>query len=179
MKKAAMKALAKDLSIVGFGQPVLRQKSRPLSLPQIHSQTIKKLIPRMFYTMRNIGVGLAAPQIGLPLCLAVIEVKPLPHRPKVDNFPKTVIINPVIRQYSKKKLPMWEGCLSLPGVAGQALRSDWVVVEYLDEQGNKHKQKHTGFVAEVFQHEIDHLNGILYVDRIKDIKTLVATSHSE
>lgn len=165
----------KALPIVQFGDPVLRRKTKPLTAAQIRSAAVQKLIPQMFYTMRNIGVGLAAPQIGLSLRLAVIEVKPLAHRADVESFPKTVVINPEILSYSKKRKPMWEGCLSLKHVAAEAVRSESVTVRYLDQHGKPHTKKFSGFVAQVFQHEIDHLNGVLYVDRIKDIKTLVST----
>jgi peptide deformylase len=167
----------KALPIVQFGDPVLRTKTKPLTLAQIRSGPIQKLIPLMFYTMRNIGVGLAAPQVGLPLRLAVIEVKPLAHRTEVEPFPKTVVINPIITSYSKKQSPKWEGCLSLRNVAAEAMRSESVTVRYLDQKGKPHTKKFTGFTAQVFQHEIDHLNGTLYVDRVKDIKTLISTEH--
>jgi len=167
----------KVLSIVQFGDPVLRQKTKPMPLAQIRSSQIQKFIPLMFYTMRNIGVGLAAPQVGLPLRLAVIEIKPLDPRLEVEPFPKTVVINPTILKYSKKQSPKWEGCLSLKNVAAEAMRSNSVTVHYWDEKGKPHTQQYTGFAAQVFQHEIDHLNGILYVDRVKDIKTLVSTNH--
>lgn len=165
----------KTLPIVQFGNPVLRKKTKPLTLAQIQSPEVQKLIPVMFRTMKDIGVGLAAPQIGLSLRLAVIEIKASDPRVKVEPFPKTVVINPTILSYSKKQLPQWEGCLSLRDVAAQAVRSESVVVSYVDEKGVKHKQEFKGFTAQVFQHEIDHLNGVLYVDRVKDIKTLIST----
>lgn len=164
------------LPIVQFGDPVLRAGTKPMTLKQIRSKKIQDLIPVMFYTMRNIGVGLAAPQIGLPLRLAVIEVKvSVGDRGGVDSFPKTVVINPKILKYSKKKRPRWEGCLSLKHVAAEAVRADAVTVSYQDETGKKHVREFSGFTAQVFQHEIDHLDGTLYVDRIKDIKTLIST----
>lgn len=166
----------KSLPIVQFGTPVLRGKTKPLSLEEIQSAPIQKLIPLMFYTMRNIGVGLAATQVGLPLRLAVIEVKAVKDSKEVIPFPKTVVINPTIISYSKKQSPKWEGCLSLKGVAAQAVRSESVTVKYLDEKGESHTEKFSGFTAQVFQHEIDHLNGTLYVDRVKDIKTLISTA---
>ncbi len=165
----------KTLPIVQFGDPVLRKKTPPLTMDQIRSSTIQKLIPVMFRTMKDIGVGLAAPQVGLSLRIAVIEIKSSDPRAKVKPFPKTVVINPKILSYSQKQSPKWEGCLSLRNVAAQAMRSENIVVSYLDEKGNKHKQEFTGFTAQVFQHEIDHLNGTLYVDRVKDIKTLIST----
>lgn len=165
----------KVLPIVQFGDPVLRQKTKLMTLAEIKSPAVQKLIPLMFFTMRNVGVGLAAPQIGLSIRLAVIEIKPVGKRGEVKPFPKTVVINPTIINYSKKKSSKWEGCLSLKNVAAASVRGESVTVRYLDEKGKPHKQKFTGFTAQVFQHEIDHLNGILYVDRIKDIKTLIST----
>lgn len=166
----------KALPIVQFGDPVLRKKTKPMSLAQIRSVQIQKLILMMFFSMKNIGVGLAAPQIGLSLRLAVIEVKPANKRLGVKPFAKTVVINPTIITYSKKKSPKWEGCLSLKNVAAESLRSESITVRYLDQKGKSHTEKYTGFTAQVFQHEIDHLNGILYVDRIKDIKSLISTA---
>lgn len=129
----------------------------------------------MFYTMKHAsGVGLAAPQIGLSIQLAVIQVKPTKFRPNLESLPKTVIINPRVVSYSKDQSADWEGCLSFPGVRGKAVRSNKIKVQYMDEHGKKVRRELSGFSARVFQHEIDHLNGIVYIDRIKDMKTLVA-----
>lgn len=170
---AKNKAKAKKLKIVQFGHPALRAKTRKLSKAEIASVEIKNLVAKMFATMDKIGVGLAAPQIGQSLQLAVIEIKPTANRPDVESFPKTVVINPQIISYGPKT-DKWEACLSLNGVWGKAQRSQWVEVKYTDLQGRVHQQKYTDFPAHVFQHEIDHLNSTLFVDRVRDSRTLVS-----
>ena len=128
----------------------------------------------MFYTMRLVkGVGLAAPQINQPYQFAVIAIKKNKIRPDVMPLSPTVIVNPRITTFSKKRGYDWEGCLSLPGIRGLVPRHESIVVHYINESGKKIKMKLSGFQARVFQHEIDHLNGILYVDRMSDMKTLM------
>ena len=170
---AKKKTEISKLKIVQFGHPALRAKTKNLSKAEIASPEIQRLVVKMFTTMDKIGVGLAAPQIGQSLQLAVIEIKPTANRPDLENFPKTVIINPKIIAYGPKS-EKWEACLSLDGVWGKAQRSQWVKVSYTDLKGQLHQEKYSGFPAHVFQHEIDHLNSTLFVDRIKDYKTLVS-----
>jgi peptide deformylase len=157
-----------------FGNPVLREKAKPVALSKINKPAFQKLIKRMFFTMKKIGgVGLAAPQIGLPIQLAVIQMKKTPMRPNLSARPPIVVINPKILDYSKKQLSGWEGCLSLPTVRGLVSRSEKVKVAYYDGRGKKQvKNIDNFFEARIFQHEIDHLNGTLYVDRMVDMKTL-------
>lgn len=159
-----------------FGNPILRKKAKSVPVKTIRMPSFQRLINQMFFTMKWIGVGLAAPQIGKSIQSAVIEVKPIRLRPNVVPFPKTVIVNPKITQYSKKQILDWEGCLSLPGVRGMVPRAESIKVKYLDEKGKPHSETIKGFPARVFQHEIDHLNGLVYVDRMKDMKTLMTES---
>lgn len=157
-----------------FGNPILRKKARRLSLQEIKTPSIKRLIKQMFLTIQEIGVGLAAPQIGKSIQLAVIDVHPLPHRPNVEPFQR-VIINPKILAYSKKEQAGYEGCLSFNELRAEAYRSTRIHVRYLDEQGTSHTEWVEGFLATVFQHEIDHLNGILFIDHVKDPHTIITT----
>ena len=122
---------------------------------------------------RTHGVGLAAPQIGKSLQIAVMEVKKNPKNKKILPLGKMAIINPKIVERSKKNELGWEGCLSLPGVRGKVPRSFRVVVEYYDVRGDKKKEMYTGLHARIFQHEIDHLHGYIYVDRIEDTTTII------
>ncbi|MBP6944912.1 peptide deformylase [Patescibacteria group bacterium] len=164
----------KCLTRTQFGNPILRQKAKPVSLSMLRSPSFKKLIADMFYTIEDIGVGLAAPQIGKSLQLAVINIHPLPHRLNVEPC-QQVIINPKILNYSKQTSKNFEGCLSFEGLRAQAIRSNWVDVSYLDENGKKHIERSEGFLAQVFQHEIDHLQGTLYIDHVKDLHTMMTT----
>lgn len=128
----------------------------------------------MVYTMRRVGgVGLAAPQIGMPLRIAVMEMHPTPTRPKLQNKGPIAIINPTIIKYSSARVNGWEGCLSLKGVRGNVPRSKTVTVRYMNEKGKIITETASGLWARIFQHEIDHLNGTVYVDRMTSMKTLM------
>jgi peptide deformylase len=130
--------------------------SKTMLVPDPLSPDIQDLLPKMIKTMHTEnGVGLAAPQIGIPLRLAVAEVDK-----KVYYW-----INPEITSYSQEKIVSEEGCLSLPGEYFSLLRSETVTVRYLNEKGLPKKLRATGFLATVIQHEVDHLDGILIVNR--------------
>ncbi len=164
------------LEIVQVGDRVLRQKAKKLTSSQIKSTEIQELIKAMKSLAKSgkYGVGLAAPQVGESLALSVITIRPTPSHPGRETF-EAVIINPVVTKYIGKPVPKWEGCMSFGSnespLFAQSERYEEITVTYLDEQGNKHKETLDGFKAHVFQHEIDHLNGILFVDRITDSKT--------
>lgn len=164
----------KELPRTKFGNPILRKKAKRVSLKELQTPAMKRLIKDMFFTIQKIGVGLAAPQIGRSLQLAVIDVHPLSHRPEVETF-KRVIVNPKILNYSREQTPGYEGCLSFDGLRAEAYRSKRIQVSYLDETGKKYVEWVEGFLATVFQHEIDHLNGVLFVDRIKDSHSIMTT----
>jgi len=165
------------LKIVQTGEPVLREKAWRLTPPEIVSEEIQRLIRDMRETMRDApGVGLAAPQVGLPLQLAVIEdredlLKALPAEDLAERerrpVPFHVIINPVIAYYSDEKKNFYEGCLSLPGFSAVVPRARSIRVEYLDEHGQPQSVPASGWYARILQHEIDHLNGALYIDRMQ------------
>lgn len=164
-----------------FGNPVLRQKTRRLEAAEILSEDIQTLVKRMKFTLSNrkLGVGLAATQVGRSVALSVIGIKPTPNRP---NNPKVdmVIINPEMTNTYGRRQPMWEGCISLgsgpDSPFAQAMRYKKIRVRYLDEHAQTHEADFEGLVAHVLQHEIDHLNGILFVDRVKDPKSYVSQS---
>ncbi len=157
-----------------FGNPILRQHSKKVSLSSLKTSSFKKLIKQMIFTMRRSGgVGLAAPQIGKSLQIVVMETRPSKTRPKLKKKGPIVIINPKIVKYSKNKEKDWEGCLSLQGVRGHVPRAKEITVEYLDVKGENVREVVRGFWARIFQHEIDHLNGNVYVDRMEDMTTLM------
>lgn len=162
----------KPLLRTKFGNPILRKKAKRVSLDEMKSPAFKRLVKEMFLNIENSGVGLAAPQIGKSIQLAVINVHPLPHRPYVDSF-KRVIVNPKILEYSREEDPSYEGCLSFDGLRAEAYRAKRIKVSYMDEHGKKYVEWVDGFLATVFQHEVDHLNGVLFVDHVKDSRTII------
>jgi peptide deformylase len=165
------------LKIVQVGEPVLRQRARPLLPEEITLPETQQLIVWMHETMRDApGVGLAAPQIGLPLQLAVIEDRPeyskdisperLAERER-QSVPFQVLINPRIVEQSEEGVDFFEGCLSLAGFSALVKRSRQVAVEYLDERGQPRRVEAQGWYARILQHEIDHLYGRLYIDHME------------
>ncbi len=155
------------LKIVQAGDPVLREPARPLAAEEIASAEIQQLIELMRETMRDApGVGLAAPQIGLPLQLAVIEdvaeIEATERRP----VPFHVIVNPRLA-LGPESVDFFEGCLSVEGFQAVVARARTVVVEALDHRGEAIKIEARGWYARILQHEIDHLGGTLYIDRMR------------
>ena len=109
----------------------------------------------------------------VPLRVAVMEMRPVKRRPEIERMGPLTIINPKILERSASNVMDWEGCLSFRGPFGQVPRARWIKVEYLNEKGEKIQEKLSGFWARIFQHELDHLDGIVYIDRMKDMKTLM------
>ena len=172
------------LSIVETGEPILRQHARTLSHQEIFTSEIQSLILQMVDTMRaQPAVGLAAPQIGVPLQIVVIEDKAEYHshfspaqliergrRP----VPLHILINPrLTMDENEEKAEFLEGCLSVPQLVGIVPRAKKVKVEYLDEKGQPMVVEAQGWFARILQHEIDHLNGVLYLDRVQT-RTLIS-----
>ena len=165
------------LKIVQVGEPVLRAQARPLTRDEISSDEIKRLINDMRETMHDApGVGLAAPQVGLPLQLAVIEdredfLKAIPPSELAEKertpVPFHVVINPKIELVGDASIPFFEGCLSLSGFSALVLRSRQVRVTYLDEHAEEKSVLASGWYARILQHEIDHLHGTLYIDKMR------------
>ncbi len=165
------------LKIVQTGEPVLRQIGRRLTPEEIALPAIQELIEHMRDTMRDApGVGLAAPQVGLAIQLAVVEdrveylngIAPelLAVRER-QPVPFLVLINPDIVEYSEETVEFFEGCLSVAGFSALVKRSRRVRVEYMDEHGQPQQIQASGWFARILQHEIDHLNGRLYIDRME------------
>jgi peptide deformylase len=165
------------LEIVQAGNPVLRQRARPLSVEEIRSRAIRKLIETMRKCMREApGVGLAAPQLGLPLQLAVIEDREEYHKDVPESLlqerergpvPFHVIVNPALEIIGDDRAEFFEGCLSLAGFTALVSRARAVRVTCLDEHGKHKVIEATGWYARILQHEIDHLAGTLYIDRMR------------
>jgi peptide deformylase len=164
------------MKIVQVGDPVLRQEARTLTKEEIRSRETQDLIAAMRETMYDApGVGLAAPQIGLPLRLAVIEDKPEYLKDAPPAFlkererkpvPFHVIVNPQLKVGDGEKVSFYEGCLSLAGFTAVVPRARSVRVECLDHRGEPEMIEASGWYARILQHEIDHLNGTVYIDRM-------------
>jgi peptide deformylase len=160
-----------------FGNPLLRAVASTLTKKEILSTTTQDLLKDMRYTLekKRYGVGLAAPQVGQSVAIAIIGLKPTPTRPNTKALSLT-LINPHIVSYSGKLMAMWEGCISGPNMYGKALRYQKLRLRWLDDRARRHQQDFEGLAAQVIQHEVDHLNGILFVDKVKDPKTYVTFS---
>lgn len=165
------------LMLTRAGNPILREVMPEVPKEDILSDKIQGLIASIRYTNRQkqYGVGLAAPQVGVRLALSVIGIKPTPTRPDLEVF-EQVIINPKYEGIGRRA-GMWEGCQSVGSgddiLYGKALRYREILAQWHDEIGQHHKEVLSGFVAHVFQHETDHLQGILFVDRVRDRRTFM------
>ena len=161
------------LKVARLGHPVIRKPAEALRPDEISSSEIQNLIEQMIQTMREYdGVGLAAPQIHVSKQLAVIEVNKNPRYPKMPKIPLTILINPRITARSKKLVEGWEGCLSIPDLRGKVPRNETLVCEALDRNRKPVKIEAEGFFARVIQHEWDHLQGNVYLDRMAHLKSL-------
>ena len=161
------------LKVARLGHPVLRQQAERVLPADIQSAQMQRLIDDMIETMHEYdGAGLAANQVHVPRQIAVIEVAKNPRYPDAPEIPLTVLINPMVTPTSEEIEEGWEGCLSVPDMRGVVPRYTAVRLECLDRQGKPVDLVAKDFFARVIQHETDHLNGIVYVDRIRDMRTL-------
>jgi len=160
----------KTLPIYTYGFEVLRKKTKKVT--KIDDKFIE-LVGSMFNTMHKAsGIGLAAPQIGSDMALTVIDISRTEEKKKLKTEPLT-LINPVIKDFHGE-ITLEEGCLSIPYVRGDVTRPETIYVEYQDLDLNKHYIELKGFIARVAQHEIDHLNGVLFIDHLnKDEKKIL------
>jgi peptide deformylase len=167
--------------IVEIGHPVLRERAREVSPEELRSAELQRLIDDMIDTMRAAsGAGLAANQVGETVRIAVVEVREgnrrYPYKPPV---PLTVIVNPVIEPLDDDVEQINEGCLSVPNLRGEVPRHMNVRVRYTDREGEAHDEVRRGLTAGTFQHELDHLDGTLFLDRVTDPATLTTWEHFE
>jgi peptide deformylase len=160
--------------IVELGDAVLRERAREVGPEELQSDAVQGLIDDMIETMRAAnGAGLAANQVGDTLRIAVVEVRPgNPRYPYKPPVPLTVIVNPVIEPLGDDVEQINEGCLSVPNLRGEVPRQMAIRVRYLDREGGEHEEERRGLTAGTFQHELDHLDGTLFVDRVTDPATL-------
>jgi peptide deformylase len=161
------------LEIVEVGNPVLRERAREVSAEELASSGVQRLIDDMIEAKRAAaGAGLAANQVGEPMRIAIAEViQPNPRYPYKPEIPLTVLVNPRVEPLDDETVLINEGCLSVPNLRGEVPRYVNVRVRYLDREGHEHDEIRRGLTAGTFQHEVDHLDGILFVDRA-DQRTL-------
>jgi peptide deformylase len=160
--------------IVEIGHPVLRERARDVSSEELRSPELQGLIDDMIDTMRAAnGAGLAANQVGETVRVAVVEVRRgNPRYPYKPPVPLTVIVNPVIEPLDDDVEQINEGCLSVPGLRGEVPRHMNIRLRYMDREGEEHDEVRRGLTAGTFQHELDHLDGTLFLDRVTDSATL-------
>ena len=161
------------LSVYQLGDPTLRKIAEPIT--NVEDNEIQQLIDEMLTTLQESkGVGLAAPQIGRSLQLVIIASRTNDRYPNAPQMEATAMINPQIISHSAEIEKDWEGCLSVPMIRGLVPRYREIQVEYTDRQGDRQTTKLTDFVARIFQHEYDHLQGKVFLDRVETNLDLVS-----
>ena len=160
------------LKVARIGHPVVRTPAAPVTREEMASAEFQRLVDDMIVTMHEYdGVGLAAPQIHVPRRLAVIEIRASDERTEAA-IPLTVLVNPVVTPLGEARVTGWEGCLSVPGLRGLVPRAERVRLEARDREGRPYLAEASGFFARVIQHECDHLDGMVYLDRMEDMRSL-------
>jgi len=160
------------LQVAQLGQPVLRKKAKEVK--EIQHADIQELVHDLIATLMDVnGVGIAAPQVYRSLRLFIVASHPNPRYPKAPNMKPTAVINPKIISASKEIAKDWEGCLSVPGIRALVPRHTSILVEYTTVTGKKVKKQYKDFIARIFQHEYDHLEGKVFLDRIESTKDII------
>lgn len=156
--------------VLRMGHPLLRLKAAPFPKEEITSKETKQLFSDMMDTMKSYqGIGLAAPQIGVSKQVALIGIdKENSRYPDAPQYDLIFVINPVIKVLDEEKEGYWEGCLSIPGLRGFVERPRKIQVDFYDSEARPQTLTAEGLIATVFQHEIDHLLGTLYIDKVTD-----------
>lgn len=164
--------MGKILDIAQLGNPVLRAVAHPIT--NLQDQQLHELIADLLVTVHHThGVGIAAPQVSHSQRVFIVASHPNPRYPQAPQMEPTAMINPCILNHSSTTSKGWEGCLSIPGIRGLVPRYDTIEVEYLNLEGEPCRQEFSGFVARIFQHELDHLNGLVFLDRVESTQELV------
>jgi len=159
--------------IAKLGNPVLRQVAKPVDLNDLAGSAMQTFIDDMIETMHHEGgVGLAAPQVNRSIQIVVLEYTKNERYPDEMSIPLTVLVNPVLSDYSQETKEGWESCLSLVDFRGLVPRSTTVTLNAYNQQGNKIQKTVSDFEAVVLQHELDHLKGFVFLDRMKDLTQL-------
>lgn len=165
----------KDFNIAQIGHPILRNKTKDIPINEIKSENTQKVIEKMIITMRkHNGAGLAANQIYEPIRICIIEVLDNPRYKHLNTIPLKVLINPkVIIKKDTATFNSYEGCLSVPNLRGKVKRYNTINVTYYNMDAKKITEDIKGLESIVYQHEIDHLDGYLFTDKVEDNSTLV------
>lgn len=164
--------MTKLRQIAQLGAEVLRQKAETVEFDAINTRSI---ISDMLATLADSnGVGLAAPQIYEPYRIVIIASRPTPRYPNAPEMEPTVMINPTFRALSEQTTKDWEGCLSIPGIRSLVPRFTQIEVNFTNQQGKSVSQHFDDFIARVFQHEYDHLNGMVYLDRVENNTDIIS-----
>lgn len=166
--------------ILHVGNPLLRERSREVTRQELAAPPMQQLIDDLIDTMHAAnGAGIAAPQVGELVRIATIEVNHNPRYPYKPPIPLTVVVNPIIEPLDDELVEVNEGCLSVPNMRGNVYRHVNVRVRYWDRHGNEHDEVKRGLTAGTFQHECDHLDGLLFLDRVHDTRTLTTWEQFE
>lgn len=164
--------MSKIPEIIQLGNPLLQATAQPVQ--KIDDPSLQSLIQDLITTtIESQGVGIAAPQVAQSLQLIIIASRPNPRYPHAPQMEPTAMINPRIVNYSGEPEKGWEGCLSVPGIRGLVPRYPQIAIEYTDRHGQVCYQELTGFVARIFQHEYDHLQGIVFLDRVESTQEMI------
>ena len=164
--------MADVLKIIQLGNPDLRRQAQPVE--QSQDNRVQQLIDRLIATAQATkGVGIAAPQAAQPDRLFIVASRPNERYPHAPLMEPTAIINPQILAHSDERVKGWEGCLSIPGIRGLVPRYREIEVEYTDRWGDLKHHSLTDFVARIFQHEYDHLDGLVFLDRVEGVQDLM------
>ncbi len=159
--------------IAQLGQPVLREPSRPVTDPA--DPAVQALIDDLIASVAEVnGVGIAAPQVFEPLTLFIVASRPNPRYPAAPDMAPTAMINPELVWSSPDTEKGWEGCLSVPGLRGLVPRHKRVGIRYLDRAGRLREEVYEGFLARIFQHEFDHINGLVFLDRVESSREFIS-----
>ena len=166
--------------ILHVGNPLLRERSRELTLDELRAPETQQLIDDLIDTMHAAnGAGIAANQVHRAVRIAAIHVDHNPRYPYKPPIPLTVVVNPVITPLDDERFENNEGCLSVPNLRGNVFRHVNIRLQYLDREGRPHDEVRRGLTAGTFQHELDHLDGVLFVDRVEDPTTLATWEQFE
>jgi len=166
--------------ILHVGNPLLRERSREVTRDELASPEMQQLIDDLIDTMHAAnGAGIAAPQVGQLLRIATIEVRDNPRYPYKPRIPLTVLVNPVIETLDDELVEVNEGCLSVPNMRGNVMRHVNIRVRWWDRHGVEHDEVRRGLTAGTFQHECDHLDGLLFLDRVHDTRSLTTWEQFE
>ena len=158
--------------IAQLGQPVLRRVAEKVADPT--EQVVQSLIDDLLATVAEAdGVGIAAPQVFEPLALFIVASRPNPRYPSAPEMAPAVMINPELLWHSDEQEKGWEGCLSIPGLRGLVPRYRRIGVRYLNRAGEVREEEYGDFLARIFQHEFDHVLGMVFLDRVEDSRDMV------